>query len=276
MGIENFVKTKDYLVCIDSDGCAVDSMTIKHEKAFSTALIDTFNLKEYEAEIRNKWYEINLYSKTRGINRFIGLNLILHYINDNFVTIDDLADFDSYIKDSKAYSNKSLEEFIFKTQSVLLKKCLEWSKLTNEYIKKINENDIKLFDNVKELISHISEYANIVVVSSANLDAIEAEWKRLNIIDYTNLVCSQNDGTKEYCIAKLKEKGFESKKILMIGDSPLDLSSALNNDVYFYPILCTKENNSWANLKKYFEAFINNNFDKYQENLIKKFNDNLE
>ena len=32
--IEEFQKTKDFLICVDSDGCAMDTMGIKHTEAF--------------------------------------------------------------------------------------------------------------------------------------------------------------------------------------------------------------------------------------------------
>ena len=31
MDLQTFKKSKDFLVCIDSDGCAIDSMNIKHQ-----------------------------------------------------------------------------------------------------------------------------------------------------------------------------------------------------------------------------------------------------
>lgn len=31
---EGFAKTKDFLICIDSDGCAMDTMDIKHFRCF--------------------------------------------------------------------------------------------------------------------------------------------------------------------------------------------------------------------------------------------------
>ena len=32
--LSEFLKTQDYLVCVDSDGCAMDTMDIKHFKCF--------------------------------------------------------------------------------------------------------------------------------------------------------------------------------------------------------------------------------------------------
>lgn len=34
MELKDFAKRKDYLVCVDSDGCAMDTMDIKHFKCF--------------------------------------------------------------------------------------------------------------------------------------------------------------------------------------------------------------------------------------------------
>ena len=30
VNLENFEKKKEYLICVDSDGCAMDTMDIKH------------------------------------------------------------------------------------------------------------------------------------------------------------------------------------------------------------------------------------------------------
>lgn len=32
--LENFQKAKEYLICVDSDGCAMDTMDIKHIRCF--------------------------------------------------------------------------------------------------------------------------------------------------------------------------------------------------------------------------------------------------
>ena len=45
---EGFAKTKDFLICIDSDGCAMDTMDIKHFRCFGTCMIEEWGLKEQE------------------------------------------------------------------------------------------------------------------------------------------------------------------------------------------------------------------------------------
>lgn len=91
-------------------------------------------------------------------------------------------------------------------------------------------------------------------------------------------MCGQEAGTKQYCIEQLKKKGaYPNDHVLMIGDAPGDLKAAEENDVLYYPIIPSKEEESW-------ERFINEAFDKfiegtyrgeYQEKLIQEFFDVL-
>ncbi|WP_160143055.1 hypothetical protein [Halanaerobium hydrogeniformans] len=44
--IDNFKKESDYLLCIDSDGSAIDTMTEKHLKCFGPVLVEVWDLIE--------------------------------------------------------------------------------------------------------------------------------------------------------------------------------------------------------------------------------------
>ena len=56
---EKYEKLKDFLVCVDSDGCAMDTMEVKHRKCFAPEMIKTWNLEENEEYILNLWYDMN-------------------------------------------------------------------------------------------------------------------------------------------------------------------------------------------------------------------------
>lgn len=275
MSLENFKPRYKFLLCVDSDGCAVDSMTVKHEKCFGPAFIKTFNLEEFESKCMEYWLNINLYSKTRGINRFLGLNKALHYVNDNFRKVEELDKFDEYLEKSKTYSNQSLIDYIDRHDSTILHKCLEWSNLTNKMISELKDEEIKLFKHVETTLKECSLKADICVVSSANKEALLKEWTRLGLIDYISVLCSQNEGTKEKCIKELS-RYYNASEVLMIGDAMLDLDAAKNNHVYFYPILVRNENSSWKNLKSYLDLFYMNEYRYCQNKLIEKFENNFE
>lgn len=42
-----FTPKKEWLVCVDSDGCAMDTMDSKHHQAFCPQLIRVYGLEEY-------------------------------------------------------------------------------------------------------------------------------------------------------------------------------------------------------------------------------------
>ena len=103
---------KDYLVCIDSDGCAIDSMECKHRHCFGPYIIGVWHLEQWKDAILNRWNEINLYSLTRGINRFLGLEMMLREVDGIYCTIDGLSQYSQWCKETKTYSNAAVKEQI--------------------------------------------------------------------------------------------------------------------------------------------------------------------
>lgn len=67
----------DFLVCIDSDGCAFDTMEIKHKECFCPATIDNWDLQPVSSLAREAWEFVNLYSVTRGCSRFHAIIRVL-------------------------------------------------------------------------------------------------------------------------------------------------------------------------------------------------------
>src|ERR1700749_3398039 len=63
----------DFLVGIDSDGCVFDSMELKHKECFVPNFINHYELQGVSKFAREAAEFVNLYSKSRGINRFQAL-----------------------------------------------------------------------------------------------------------------------------------------------------------------------------------------------------------
>ena len=251
MNISNFTKKKDYLVCVDSDGCAIDSMDIKHINCFGPCAVEEWGLEESSEKFLKRWNEINLYSKTRGINRFKGLAIIMEEFN-----LPNCNDLKNWVNTTKALSN---EELIAQNNDAFTK-VISWSQKVNKAIKNLPMP--KAFDGVLETLSTIYEKADIAIVSSANITAIEEEWIASGLLKYVSVILSQNDGSKSECIKKLLTHGYLPENVLMLGDALGDLEAATNNNVSFYPIIPGKENESFSNLKiKSFDDFINKKLD---------------
>ncbi|WP_286311210.1 hypothetical protein [Romboutsia ilealis] len=105
---EQYEKKNEFLVCVDSDGCAMDTMEIKHRRCFAPEMIKTWNLTEREDYILNLWYDLNLYTKTRGINRFKGLAETFKIISKEGVEIEDLDSILNWVETTNELSNNSL------------------------------------------------------------------------------------------------------------------------------------------------------------------------
>ncbi len=244
-----FERKKDFLVCVDSDGCAMDTMDIKHIACFGPCMVEEWNLSEWEAPILKRWNEINLYQKTRGINRFKALALILSEIDHNYQRIEDLDTLIYWADHAKELSNKSLETEAEERDSICLRKALAWSKAVNKKIDELSDDVKKPFAGVQEALKEIHTYADIAIVSSANRQAVLDEWEKEHILEYTDIVMAQDCGSKAHCIELLKKKGYREDHILMVGDAPGDLQAARKNEVMFFPILVKKEKESWEELK---------------------------
>src|SRR3979490_2688292 len=69
-----------FLVGIDSDGCAFDTMELKHKECFIPNIINSYDLQGVSKYAREGCEFVNLYSKSRGINRFPALIEALEWL----------------------------------------------------------------------------------------------------------------------------------------------------------------------------------------------------
>ena len=254
--LQSFEKTKDFLVCIDSDGCAIDSMNIKHINCFGPRMVDEWNLHDWSSQILERWNYVNLFSLTRGINRFKGLVTALKEIDEKYIKIEDLESLEHWVKTTNELSNNSLSKAIEQTpESICLKKALSWSNQVNASIKQLPKEEVLPFEMVKEALIFAHNKADIAIVSSSNLGAIMDEWERHELLPHVDLVLAQDAGTKAYCIQELLKKGYDKKNVVMCGDAPGDLDAAKANGVFYFPIKVNLEKESWS-------EFIVDGFDR--------------
>ena len=276
--LEQYTKQKEYLICVDSDGCAMDTMDIKHIRCFGPCMVEEWGLDEWKDAILTRWNDINLYTMTRGINRFKGLAMALKEINDKYTAIEGIDVLDTWVEQSSELSNPALERAISDNDNIALKKALSWSKKVNESINALSFDVKKPFEGVKEALEYAHEFADVAIVSSANLQAVEEEWELYGLLDHVDIILAQNVGSKAYCIQELLKKGYAKEKVMMTGDAVGDYEAAKKNGVFYYPICVRHEKDSWIEFKaNAVNKLINGEYQGiYQEEQIKKFMDNLQ
>lgn len=275
--LEKFNKKKEFLICIDSDGCAIDSMNIKHIQCFGPCMVKEWNLEKWEDIILKRWNEINLYTMTRGTNRFLALSMALSEIDKTYHLIEGIKEFKKWAEQAAELSNQAVEERYKTTGIEIFNRALSWSKAVNQAITQLPEEAIKPFHGVKEGLQSAQQYADVAIVSSANAEAVQAEWKRYKLLEKTDICLTQNEGSKAYCIKKMLEKGYQKNHVLMIGDAPGDKKAAEANGVLYYPILVRQENKSWdIFITEALPKFLEETYEgSYQEQQNQKFEENL-
>ncbi len=249
---DTFTKKHDYLVCVDSDGCAMDTMDCKHFYCFGPCLITEWNLDQWREPILFRWNEVNLYQMTRGINRFKALAIVLKEIHEEYTPIEGIEAFLQWADTAAALSNdgvsKAAEQATDSSAKTVFEKALSWSKAVNAGIVALPE-ELKIpYGGVGEGLAAAHTFADVAVVSSANRDAVDEEWSTHGLLSHVDIVLAQDCGSKAHCIAEMLKFGYAPDKVLMVGDAPGDADAAEQNGVYYYPILVNKEAESWQEL----------------------------
>lgn len=265
----------EVIFTVDSDGCAIDTMTYKHELFMAPLAAEKFNVQEGDRErFLENWSNINLYSKARGVNRFDGLVLTLKSIDYDVMNVDNLY---RWVKESDTLSPDTLKSEIEKYRTDDLNAALEWTVAVNEGVAAGKGHD-DVFEGALEGLKKISELGKIYVVSTANREAITNEWTRYDLIEFVDGIYGQDSGKKEDTIASFITDGTDPHQIIMIGDSPGDLVAAENNGAWFYPILVGSEKESWNELiENVADKFATGEFTQADHDHYKqKFWDNLD
>lgn len=266
-----------FLICVDSDGCVMDTMNIKHLRCFGPCLIEEWQLDPWQEEIIKLWNSVNLYSLSRGINRFLGLAEVLKEVNAKYRPIDGIEELCNWVADATELSNGAVIELIEKGVDGIFNKTLSWSQKVNKAIEALPA-DCKLpFVGSEAGLKAAHDSCEVAVVSSANEEALMEEWQGCGLMESVDYCLSQNDGSKVYCIGSMLEMGYRPQKVLMVGDAPGDRAAAEKNGVHYYPILVGKEHESWQRfLDEALPRFLQGGYDEeYQRKLNDEFVRNL-
>ncbi len=276
---DSFERKHDYLICVDSDGCVMDTMNCKHFHCFGPCMVAEWGLEAWEKEILDRWNVINLFSMTRGINRFKGLAMALGEINARYTTIPGIEALQHWTDTAPALSNDGVIQAAAQAEGeakAILEKALSWSKAVNAAIVQLPEELKVPYAGAREGLAAAHCFADVAMVSSANRDAVEEEWGKFGLLDYTDIVLAQDIGSKAACIGQMLKFGYDRDKVLMVGDAPGDSDAAAKNGVYYYPILVNHEKESWQEaVEVAFEKLRSGSYEAYGQEKQQQFLQNL-
>ncbi|MCK4244403.1 MAG: HAD family hydrolase [Candidatus Omnitrophica bacterium] len=285
--LRGFRKTKDFLVAIDTDGCITDNMNGKQMLIFHPQFMEFYSLWGIESYFREVAEYYNLFSKERGCNRFIAVQLTLkalakredvnRVLSEKDVKLPDTASLNKYINDAQenklGLGNPSLEGFLDKNPTDLsLYKLLGWSEAVNRTFPHISAK-IPPFDNVKESLQLMSQSADIMVVSKTPYRDLADYWETQGIAGDVQIIAGQEMGSKGHHIEVAKKAGgYGDNQIMMIGDGKGDLKAVKANNGLFYSTPPGKEQKAWNEFPRAFEMFTRGKYrGEFEKHLLTAF-----
>lgn len=248
-----FKASKDFLICIDSDGCVFDSMEIKHKECFCPNFIKHWHLQACSKFAREVWDFFNLYSKWRGTNRWPVLVMCLDAlreredVRERGVKVHPVERLRRWVKEESKLGNPALRKLLETEKSEELALALRWSEAVDASIKDM-VHDVPPFPSVVPCLHKFREKADIIVVSQTPGEALRREWEEHGLEGYVPLICGQEMGKKDEHIKYTAREQYKKENILMIGDAPGDRKAAEANGALFFPVVPGREEQSWKRL----------------------------
>lgn len=241
----------DFFIGIDSDGCAFDTMEVKHKECFIPNTVKHWGLQPVSKYAREAAEFVNLYSKWRGINRWPALVMVFDLLKERAevqareVALPEAAHIRAFIADD-AYpkSNAGLQEYMAVHSSPELDTAWAWTTGVNDTVADLVKG-VPPFPYVRQSLGYLSDKADMIVVSATPLEALRREWREHGLADYVRVIAGQEMGKKALHLKLATRNKYAPDHVLMIGDAPGDMQAARANDALFYPINPGQEETSW-------------------------------
>ena len=276
--LKDFTPSGEFFVGIDSDGCAFDTMEIKHKECFIPNIIKHWSLQAVSKYAREAAEFVNLYSKWRGINRFPALLMVFDLLADRAevqrrkVSMPEVTALRKWTATETKLGNPALKEAVEATGDPVLKRALVWSEAVNAAIADM-VHGVPPFPYVRESLEALRPKADVIVVSATPGEALRREWEEHDIARYAAVIAGQEMGSKAEHLKLAAGGKYAKDRVLMIGDAPGDLKAARANGFLFYPINPGREEESWQRFHdEAMERFLGGRYaGDYERALIAEF-----
>ena len=257
-------------------------MEIKQKECFCPAFIKHFHLQAASKYAREVWEFVNLYSKTRGCNRFLAVQYALELMRGRGVfaargmAIPPTPKMDAWIKEETKLGNPALKAKVAATQDMELTALLAWSVEVNQRIEDL-VHGIGPFPGVRDVLEAGKAKADLIVVSQTPLEALTREWKENRMEHFLHMIAGQEHGTKTEHLKLATAGKYAPGHVLMVGDAPGDQKAAKGSGALFFPVIPGREDESWAELRDNgLRRFFDGTFaGEYQQKLIAGFDQAL-
>jgi phosphoglycolate phosphatase-like HAD superfamily hydrolase len=255
-------------------------MELKQKECFTPCTIRCWDLQGVSKYAREACEFVNLYSKSRGINRFPALVEELDWtarrpeVKARGVPVRVPQSLREWIRREKKLGNPALEKAVAETGDPGLRRTLEWSKAVNRAVEE-TVRGVPPFPFVRESLEKLRGKADVLVVSATPHEALQREWDEHELTRHVAMICGQELGTKKEFLGLATK--YPAGHTLMIGDAPGDFEAAKANLALFFPINPGEEEASWERFfRQGIERFLSGAAaGAYQEELLAEFDRRL-
>lgn len=270
------------LVGIDSDGCVFDTMGIKQRNHFHPFIVRWWGLEKISDTVLRHIERINLFSTTRGSNRFPNLIRLFEALaadpalaGSTFKPPDFTA-LRRYCDSGQALGDATLAEEVARTGDPELAHVLAWSRALNTDIDTCMTPP-PLFDGARRCLEQMADGSDLVVISQTPAAALHREWREHGIDHIVPCIAGQEQGSKAHQLQMANDGRYPPECVLMIGDAPGDHAAAEECGVHFYPIIPGAEEQSWQLLHaEAYPRFLAGDYvGSYAASLLQKFRASL-
>lgn len=280
--LADMVPEQKFFVGIDSDGCAFDTMEIKHKECFCPKIIKHWGLQSVSKYAREAAEFVNLYSKWRGVNRWPALVMVFDLLRERpeviarHAVIPQAEKVRAFINSGFALSDSGLKQYMAQNPDPELDLALEWTTAVNQEIGEM-VHGVPPFPFLRESMEKMSGQVDMMVVSATPTDALVREWEEHDIARYVRVIAGQEMGKKEQHLALAAKGKYAEGHILMVGDAPGDMKAARSINALFYPINPGREDESWERFhNEALDKFLNSEYaGEYEAKLIAEFEKSL-
>ncbi len=282
--LHDFQPRHSFLVGIDSDGCAFDTMEIKHKECFIPAIIQYWDLQPVSKYARQAAEFVNLYSTWRGTNRWPALVMVFDLLRERDevkrrgVAIPQAESLRQFIaQDRFPHSDSGLRGYMTEHPGdPELERALAWTTAVNTAIAEM-VHGVPPFPYVRESLLAMEGRADMIVVSATPTAALDQEWHEHGLAQHVAVIAGQEMGKKAQHLALASSGRYTPDHILMIGDAPGDMQAARANHALFYPIMPGEEEQSWQRFyDEAMERFFAGNYrGDYEAALVAEFEAHL-
>lgn len=192
----DFKPQHGFFVGIDSDGCAFDAMELKHKECFIPTIVRVWGLQAVSKYTRETCEFVNLYSKTRGLNRWIALSRVFDLLRERpEVTArgakvpkgDKIKEF---IDSGYPLSHAGMVQYAADHPDPELEQAVQWSTAVDDAIEAM-VHGVPPFPWVRESLQKMQGNVDLMVVSATPVEALEREWGENGIAQYMSVIAGQ-------------------------------------------------------------------------------------